>query len=948
MTGGGALGGALAGLVAGGPLGAAIGAGAGAFGLPELIKQAVKYFKEPSKKDSSLVDKLGRVGEIFTETGKQAIIGAATGGAGRLFPLMSTAPILSKLASTKTGSELIKAGTELAAMTGASALMEGELPAAREVAENALLLGAMKGASGIRGIGRRALGKKAPPKPTIETATSELSELKKRAVEASPKPVSEAVKRFKKEQPAFDMLRKHIGLRNEKLVKSQFKWGKIAEKLITKKNITPEHLEEAMFYRNKTGNPSIEGDTFEALSKRIPESLKKVVDVDIDRHFRESLKTINEKKYLKDINPREEMAERYLPGLYENPESFEKVEGKLPSELRTKNPFADMKTFVSYNEALKDAGLKPRYKNILELMQNYDKTVAKMTASSDLLSEISKTEKATGDKIVVNPSEGEAYQEAKRQGYVPFYDLILKEYAKAEGRGSGVSNLPTLVAPEYANAFQGLFSKQAYSPESKAWKAYDNLSDLVRFGRVKLSFFHYVPLTESAAGALGLKKALSFRSIAKQGAELRSNQAFMQDAAKHGLIVHKPVERYEKAMETGSKLVDNAKKYLPEKIVDKAQKSVVAKGLKKLAKSQEYLFEQYHPNLKAVTWQDFVSKAVEKSIKGGKYPTEAQTYKIKTQMADLVNSMYGGQNWDTQRVFNSKGYRKWLRRAIGYPDWTTSAIRQAAGAFSGGLKGKQSRNYWLRFGANSLLAHGALQFVNGGFYQSDKKNKSVSGIRWDPIKALKTVYDPDPIEWYKFPLPDVPLKIAGIEFNPGRDAATDWKKTGSKLYSHFGKQALEVKDWAKHPLRTLFTKSNPLISMIWKQVLESTPSDRKSFLVRGKWKKGTMERMPWDATKPYTAGRLISRAASIVEDVSPFAMKTLFDKGISPYVASGFGSVPLSKGTTPYKAAPELEKAFLKKDVKKVNRIRAALRENGYSEKQIKRAVNSARRKAAI
>lgn len=945
MSAGGALGGALAGLLGGGPLGAAIGAGAGAFGMPEFIKQIVSYAKSPSDKKKSMVEKIGAVGDIFLQAGKQALVGGATGGAGRLFPLIKMVPGMNKMLGTKAGREVIKAGAELAAMTGASSAIEGEVPSLKEVAENALLLGGMKGAGAIVGGAKKALGKKALPKATRKTAKAEVAQLKKKALELAPKKVSVVLEKFKKQQPAFDLLREHIGKRNERVVGSQFKWKKIAEKAQAKGEFTPKQLEEAINYRQKTGNPEVKGDTFEKLKERIPESLRKVVDTDIDSHFRKSMAEINKKPYLKKIKPREGLAETYVTGFYENPEKFQSIQNKLPKEVQLRNPFANMKSFLDYNEALTKAGMKPRYKNIFDLMQAYDKTTSKMIAGSDLLTEISKVEKSTGDRIIVNPNEFEAYQEAKQQGYVPFYDPIVKEFGRADGKKWRPSDKPALVAPEFADAFQGIFSKQAYSPESPFWKTYDNVADLVRFGRVKLSFFHYVPLTESAAGALGPKRAFKFKSIAEQGSALRSNEAFMKDAARHGLVIHKPVERYERAKKTGGKLVDTAMKYLPEKVVTKASESLVGKGLKKLAKSQEYLFEQYHPNLKAVTWQDFVGKAIEKSINEGKPPSAKQRIQIKTQMADLVNSMYGGQNWDVQRVFNNPQYRKWLRRAIGYPDWTTSAIRQAAGAFSGGLKGEHSRRYWMKFGVNSLLAHGALQYIFGGMKQTDK-DKSVSGIRWDPVKAAKTVFSPDPIEWYKFPLPDVPVKIAGKVFNPGREAATEWKKQGSKLYTHFGKQALEIKDWVKHPLRTLFSKSNPLISMIWKQVLDSTPSDRKSFTARGKWKKGARERMPWDATEPYTPARLVSRMTSVLEDVSPFAMRTLFDKGIAPYVATGLGSVPISKGTTPYKAAPALEKAFKKNDNKMVNRIRAALKDNGYSAKQIKRAVNSARKRA--
>ena len=965
MMGGSTLGGALAGLLGGGPIGAAIGAGAGAFGLPELIKQIASYVRSPEVPNESLVNKAGSIGDILLQTGKQAVVGGATGGAGRLFPLLKMAPGLSKIAGTKIGQEAIKGATELAAMTGAQSAIEGELPTAREVAENALLLGGMKVAGkGASAIGK-AFGKKPLPKATTETVHPEIDIFKKRALELAPKKVATAIEKFKKEQPAFDLLRKHIGERNERIVESQFKWNKAAANAQGKEPFTSKQLEEAIYYRQKTGNPEIKSDTYESLKDRIPESLRKVVDTDINQHFDKSRKDIGDHPILKSLNPKEEFTDRFSQEFYKNPEKIDSAYDKVSKKLRFGDPLSGMDRFLDFNELLKKEGLQPRHNNIFDVMRSYDRTVAKMIAGADLLKEIPKhdferssrlpSEGVDSDnRIIVTDRDPLAYQRAKNSGYIPFDDMTLRRYS-SDGRFSDKPSVsPALVSPEFAGAFQGIFSKKAFTPKSPFWKTYDNVADMVRFGRVKLSFFHYVPLTESSAGALGIKKAFSFRSLAKEGAALRSSESFMKDAAKSGLVIHKPVERYERTQKMGNKLFDQAMKYLPEKVVTKAQNSLVAKGLDKLAKSQKYLFEEYHPTLKTVTWNDFVNKSILERIKEGNPPTEAQRTQIKTQMADVVNSMYGGQNWDIQRVFNSKEYRRWLRRAIAYPDWTTSAIRQAAGGLSGGLKGEASRRYWLKFGINAALAHGALKFVFGGMKQTDE-DKSVKGIRWDPAKAVKEVWEPDPIEWYKFPLPDIPVKIAGKEFNPGKEADKEYRQEGSrklkfqkgaKLRSHFGKQALEIKDWVKHPLNTLFNKSNPIVSMIWKQVLDTTPSERESFAVRGEWKKGARQRMPWDATEPYTAGRLFSRLASVVEDVSPFSMRTLFDKGPAPYLATGLGSVPISKGATPYKAAPALEKAFKKNDTNMVNRIREALRDNGFKSKQINAVVNSARKRA--
>jgi hypothetical protein len=482
-----------------------------------------------------------------------------------------------------------------------------------------------------------------------------------------------------------------------------------------------------------------------------------------------------------------------------------------------------------------------------------------------------------------------------------------------------------------------MYSEEAYKPESKYWKYYDNVADLLRFGRVKLSFFHYGPLTESSFGVHG-KGAFDFKNIADQGRDLRGNIDFMKDAVKHGLKLE-PVERYARAKKTGEKLTEKATKFLSKGVIDKLSETKIAKGINKLAASQAYLFEEYHPNLKATAWKSLTDRVIEKANAEGKPLMPEQISEVKNKMADLTNNMFGGQNWEVQRFFNDPEYKKFLRRVIAYPDWTTSAIRHAGSAFAPGVKGEVARRAWFKYGVGTLAIHTALKTIFGGLKQNDKDG-SIGGIEWDPEKAKQEIVNPDPGEWWKFPLPDVPLKIAGIDFNPGRD------EKGAKLYAHFGKHALENVGWVKHPDVTLFNKLNPLLSMALKQVIGATPTERGAFSVRGKWKKGEKERLPWDATKPYTAGRMLSRGSEILSDVEPFAMKTLFEKGVSPYLSTGLGSLPISKGTTVYKAKPMLEEAFKKRDNKMVNRIATALRDNGFEPKQIHNVVREAAKSA--
>jgi len=932
-----AAGGAL-GLLAGGPVGGAAVGGAGAFMFPELIKQLRSYVDKAPKE--GLLEKIGDIADIPLEVGKQGIVGALTGLAGRFAPLLKGSPVLAKLLKTKAGQEAVKGGAELATMTGAQAALSGEVPSAEDLIDNALLLGAYKAAGAGIGATRRLAGKKPIPRATPETAKAEIAKVKKTAKKLP------FVEKFQKEQKHFDTLREVIGKKNERLVTTQEKWNKAFNKSDAKDKFTNKQYEDATYYAQKTPNPEVKGDNFKALRERVPESLRKVIDKDLNEHFKTTLKERNKNKYLKKVIPREAVVDRYLPGLYENPEKFNTVSAKV----KTKDPFTSQKQFLNYHDALVEGGLKPRFKNIRKIINAYDQIVAKEFAAADMLEEIQKIEKDQGKNLVVakNEGNGKEYAQAQKDGWVPFDDVMLRRLTKT-GVVEKPSSSPALVSPELSNAIRGIFNKNAYKPgnpiSKNFWKGYDALADTIRTGRVKLSFFHFVPLTESLAGAVGAKKTFGMRNIMKQGDALLNNIEFKKDAARSGLVTHKPLERWETSNRVANKMVDTAVKLLPEKVTTKAQNSVFNKGLNKYIDSQKFLFEKFHPRIKMVSWKNYVDTAIDQAVSEGKPPSEAQVKQIKNKMADLVNNQFGGQNWEIQRMFNNPEYKNWLRRVIAYPDWTTSAIRQAAGAFSGGLKGQTARRYWLRFGINTLMVHGALKFLNGGF-RTAKDGKGFAGVTWDKKKAERELVSPDPLEWYKFPLPDADFNVAGIKFNPGRTASKEWKEVGERTYTHFGKQALEIKDWFKNPLRTFFTKSNPIISMAWKQGAGSTPSadDRGGFPVRGKFKKGKFR--PWDASEKGTGARLVSRAASLAAEPIPFSVRALKQFGPAAFLTTGLGSVPISKGTTKFKSIPALEKAFKKNDIKMVNRIRAALKDNGWTDKQIKLVVNKARRDA--
>lgn len=894
----------FAGGIAGAP-GGPVASTAAAFAAPTLIKEIANEWRsfEKTGKDLSLESFMQHLGKVGLETGKSSLIGAATGGIGKLMPILSKIPGISKLFAKSPATKAISQGAlELGALTGASSALEGELPTKEQLARNALLLGGAKAVGAGIGKGGELISKVSPKlSGLVGTAKTKIESYKKSREQS---------------KEYFNKLKDYVSEKDVKGVESQFKWKRALDSAEIEGKFTPKTREEMIYYRQKTGNPFVEGDSYEALSKRMPDSAKKFVDNVVDKHLKESLRNWNEDLKTRNIAPRDALEDIYLPGMYEyDPEA----QAKIDKSLKVKNPFANQKQFLSYNEALTKAGLKPKHKDIIGLMKNFDETMNKVKSNVKLLDEIKTLESDTGQNVIVRSDDYNAYQKAKADGYKPFYDPILR---RVKENGKWVeSSKPALVKPEFAEAFQGVFQGEPSKPTSFALNALDKARDEIRFFRVKFSPFHYGALTESAVGSLGLK-GLRFPTIAKEGNQLRSNEAFMKKAAESGLKIAGTLEGYEK----GFTLIDKGLDSLSNKI----DSPIGKKAINLISGGSSYLFETFHPNLKAVTFQDFSNRELSKLAKSKGPLSKAETLKVNRDMGSLVNDIYGGQQWETQKIFNNPKNLKWLRRAIAYPDWTTSALRQAGSVFGKGVRGNAARRYWLKYGVMFATTHGLLKWFNSGW-----KNNEEGKVVFDVNKANKGITESDPSKWYQFPLPDFNVNIGGTKYNMGRDS------DGKKLYGHIGKQMLEIGKWFREPFNSLFGKSNPLIQMAYKQITGGTPFGEKTWTARSKWSEG--EQKPWDATNPWTLDRAKSRTKELFSDLMPFSVNTLNQRGIAPLLGSGLGVAAVSRGLNTFTAVPHIKKAIINNDDKLLSRIKTSLRENKIKPSSIQTVITRSR-----
>jgi len=889
-----------------------------------------------------------------------------------------------KLLKAKPLKAVAKAGGTGTTLATGSALLEGRIPTVKEIMDNtAVVLGfhianptAAKIQSKLKAKGitldkfisdlkrdgvKTEAGIEKHAEPTIAESETVFRKFIKKMPEGIQDKLDTAAEKmggwreaWKRKQPFFKLVREQVSKSQGDLLKSFMKWNEVEADL--SKNLSRKDLaktsEEMMYYLQKTGNPFEKGDTFEALSKRLSPKAKQLADKLLRPHFEETLAKWNANPATKDINPRGNVKANYLPHLYEQ-SSINKFKNKINEidnkywgrDLKTKNPHASMKKFLSYHEALQKAGLKPLYKNVFDLVKHYDATMSKITAQNELWKSLKDINKETGQDIFVTSKQPKKYAAAKKKGWVPFESSFLrktitgvKKAKPGQKKGEpkwGLTTANALVNPDAAPALQGVFLRKKYEPlnkfTEKFWNNYDKLGNFVRRMRVQLSLFHYGALTESAFGSMGLK-GLNVKGWLKLGKTLQGNKEFLTHWRKHGLEFRVPDElKSSNQGKFATKIVDK----IPEKF--EKTKAGAEKLVYNFQKVQNYLFDTFHPRLKLVAANHYHEQALnEFSKKHNREPTKAENSKMSNDIADIVNNQFGGQMWEVQQFFNDPRNLKWTRRLIGYPDWTLSAAKQAANAFSGGVKGRISRRYWLRYGVGFLAFHNIARFITGGFSSEKEKDSVKKGkLWWSPTKAWKELNDPDPTKANAFPLPDMEFKVGDVTINPGRD------DKGRRLHTHAGKQMLEIGRYVTSPISALFTKANPIIQAIGTQAIGGTPYEGGVFPAQGKWEGGKFKQ--WGGSRPGTLKRAAYRAKEAASNVVPFSVSRTKDVGLAPAIATGF-TLPIAKGMSLTKAEPLMLKAIKKNNRQELKKIIEVLRANGYEMKSIKRTITRVRK----
>lgn len=781
-------------------------------------------------------------------------------------------------------------------------------------------------------------------------------------------------------KPRSDLAKKTWELRQDYFGK---KWGldmryrQKWDKILREKKITSDNLEDMIFYledpeilgRSRelagTGNP-FKGinDSWGDVSRRLsPEA--KAASKDIRKHFQDVLKMLNESPYVKNINPREFLEHIYVPHFYDGNVSKALNEVLSQKRFSTTNPLANMRKYITFNDALREAGLIPKYRNINDLLNHYDALTTRVLINSELAGELKDLEKSLGQKLIARPNNKKLYQQAKSEGWVEFSDPYLRRRLvgkDAKGRPLfATSEANALVHPDLADALKGIFVKDAYKPENIVFRGMDWYNDQVRALRVQFwPMFHLGALTESLLGAQGLK---GIKNLFRDWNTIFSDPEFNEFAAASGLKFGIPTDT---AMRDSRVMFEGLLNKLE---LEGGKVGALAKEARKLFKlaavPSQILFNEIHPRMKMSTFADYLARVERKALKKGIPMTPEWRKQAGRDIAEIVNDQFGGQAWEFSRVFGDPKNLKRGKRILSYLDWTVSALKQFLAIFEdipqmlrgqgASTKGGAARRYNLRYVAYVTAFSQIMSYLYTGMTnEKDKKGKPIPNkIIWDYSKAHSTFQNKDPkhsgylSQFFHYQLPDVVYEAAGVEFNPGRD------EKGRRRYSHAGKQFLELAKYVTNFTGQVFAKSSPFIQFIIPYFMDKTPGEG-DWKTRGVWEGG--KTVPWDGTDPWTLERTESYLKFTGEQFIPFFAKSIYENPAAfPFVF--FGTFPVSKGIsltgssgyfdTYYRVLenPGYSPEAKKEADRRVRELTKVLLDQKYTPTQINRKKNAAKKK---
>ena len=563
--------------------------------------------------------------------------------------------------------------------------------------------------------------------------------------------------------------REAVTVRTGKLRVEQFKTKRFVDK--GNKEFTATELEDMIFDIEKTGNVFREGDTHANLSERLSPKAKQFVKL-VQNRFDKMRKTVNESGWSQEVA----FVENYITHLYTG-KNLKKVSGDLARKWVTKNPFVKQRTYETFQKAIQEQGLIPRYKRVTDYLQYYENMSNLVIANNRLMKTLAAEKTPDGVGLIARP--GTAPADYVEIDHVAFNRIFVT------GEGKPIQ-FKMKVHPEIEQPLRRIFDEglQFHGILGSILNNYRIINALSKQTMLTFSFFHHLALGESGV-ASGRFPITAYRKGAK----------YLKDEQITG-----------KAIEAGLQLnatADVHKLILDELLIGWERKARGIPGLRQVTTAMRwskqqwdvFLWDKIHSYLKMDAWYRKYTRDLIKH--GDEFPEKV----IARDAASYVNDAFGGQNWDAF-FRSSKKLEGMAHLSFLAPDWGISNVRIASRGVGVGIK---------------IATLGKVQLG---------RPTQINSAGWYWLRAgLMFTVGLDALQW-------LGLKAAGLdphhiwENDPGHKFSVElpWRDDkGRKKYVKPLKQAREVLRYMTNPLEIIGSKLAPNVRLLIEQFTGHSP-----------------------------------------------------------------------------------------------------------------------------
>jgi hypothetical protein len=426
------------------------------------------------------------------------------------------------------------------------------------------------------------------------------------------------------------------------------------------------------------------------------EKVKNAVS-EIENRFDTMWKKINNATDGKDIG----FIDEYITHIWDLNESTTEMQTKYNA---TRNRYLKQRIVSSIKEGM-ELGLVPKTLDVADIMQIYEKHANDVIYNTKFIKFLEELN-IDGEPVLMKADVAPNW-------YVRIENIALEKYK---------------VHPDVAQSVRIVFGNDKINDKTleKIVSSVEVVNGLAKKMNLSLSLFHHGALTETAIASSGFKSAKTiFYDIPKAGLKSTHpafiNPELTRDAILHGVQLGATSDIPVKEIANNTAKI---RKYLKDKNIHVAKELAALLDVANSAWDRA-LWDYLHDGFKIYGYEQMALKVRERGLKKGW--NEITIEKQLREVGQLINDVYGGQNWDVLGVTPMQ--LRLMRFGLLSPDWLVSSIRQALAPFGIGklyndLPENTRTRMGIKFWVNAAIAFGVgMNALNYIFRKRDEEEQ---------------------------------------------------------------------------------------------------------------------------------------------------------------------------------------------------------------------------------